>query len=118
MTSLIIQYIDRIQSYILSIQMFHFALQSCVYTCNTPCQEALAVAVEKEIPFLGTKESFFYKLGADLKMRCDILSKSVEKAGFITIQPEAGAFLCANWKPLGIVLKILPMYIWSMYRSL
>jgi len=59
------------------------------------------VAVEREIPLLGTKDSFFYQLGADLKMRCDILAKSVEKAGFIVIKPEAGAFLCANWKPLG-----------------
>jgi len=33
-------------------------------------------------------------------MRCDIFAKSVEKAGFIPILPEAGAFLCASWKPL------------------
>lgn len=80
--------------------LFYIFFQSCVYTCNTPCQEALAIAVEKEIPRLGTKDSYFYQLGADLKMRCDIFEKSVRKAGFLPIKPEAGAFMVANWSQL------------------
>jgi hypothetical protein len=64
----------------------------------------LAITIEKEIPFLGTKDSYFYKLGADLKMRCDIFAKSVEKAGFTAIMPEAGAFMVANWEPLSKLL--------------
>lgn len=45
------------------------AHQNCVYTCQTPGQEALAVSLEKEIKRLGTTNSFFYKMATDLKRR-------------------------------------------------
>jgi len=76
------------------------AHQNCVYTCQTPGQEALAVGLEKEVKRLGTPASFFCKMSADLKQRRDVMTRSLKDAGLKTVIPEGGYFMLADWKPL------------------
>lgn len=64
-------------------------------------QEALAVALEKEVKRLGTSNSFFYKMVTDLKRRRDMMAKAVRETGMIPIVPEGGYFMLTNWKPMG-----------------
>jgi kynurenine--oxoglutarate transaminase/cysteine-S-conjugate beta-lyase/glutamine--phenylpyruvate transaminase len=82
------------------IKNLQVAHQTCVYTCQTPGQEALAAALELEIKKLGTKDSFFYKMVTDLKDRRDLMTRACKEAGMIPIVPDAGYFLLANWRPL------------------
>jgi kynurenine--oxoglutarate transaminase/cysteine-S-conjugate beta-lyase/glutamine--phenylpyruvate transaminase len=76
------------------------AQQNCVYTCNTPLQEALGASLEKEIKRLGTPDSFFYKMVTDLKERRDKMTRSVKKTGLVPIIPEGGYFMMCNWTPM------------------
>jgi len=80
-----------------NLQVSH---QNTVYTCQTPGQEALAVALEREVERLGTPDSFFAKMVKDLETRRDLLVKAVKDAGMIPIQPEGGYFLMANYRPM------------------
>jgi len=82
------------------IKNLQVAHQNCVYTCQTPGQEALGAALEKEIKRLGTANSFFLKMVTDLKSRRDMMAKALRDAGMIPIVPEGGYFMLANWKPL------------------
>ncbi|CAL8073142.1 unnamed protein product [Orchesella dallaii] len=82
------------------INNLQVAQQNCVYTCQTPGQEALAAALELEIKKLGSRDSFFYKMVTDLKGRRDMMTRACKDAGMIPIVPEGGYFMIANWRPL------------------
>ncbi|OXA51497.1 kynurenine--oxoglutarate transaminase 3 [Folsomia candida] len=82
------------------IKNMQVAHQNCVYTCQTPGQEALAVSLEKEIKRLGTTNSFFYKMATDLKRRRDMMAKALKDTGMNPVVPEGGYFMLANWTPM------------------
>lgn len=82
------------------LQNMQVAHQNCVYTCQTPGQEALAAALELEIKKLGTRDSFFYKMVTDLKGRRDMMTRACKEVGMIPVVPEGGYFMLANWRPL------------------
>jgi len=78
------------------------AHQNCVYACQTPGQEALAAALEKEIKRLGTSNCFFVKMVTDLRSRRDMMAKAIRDTGMIPVVPEGGYFMIVNWRPLGM----------------
>jgi kynurenine--oxoglutarate transaminase/cysteine-S-conjugate beta-lyase/glutamine--phenylpyruvate transaminase len=65
------------------IKNMQVAHQNCVYTCQTPAQEALGASLEKEIKRLGTSNSFFFKMGTDLKRRRDMMAKAIRDTGMV-----------------------------------
>jgi kynurenine--oxoglutarate transaminase/cysteine-S-conjugate beta-lyase/glutamine--phenylpyruvate transaminase len=73
--------------------------------CQTPEQEAVAVALEKELTNLGTPDSYFHKLCADLREKRDYLVEAVRDAGMNPVIPQGGYFLVTNWTPLGTTLQ-------------
>jgi len=82
------------------IKNLQVAQQNCVYTCNTPLQEALGAGLEGEVKRLGTPDSFFVKMVTDLKQRRDMMSRAIKDCGMIPIIPEGGYFMMVNWTPL------------------
>jgi len=83
------------------IRNLQIAHQNCTYMCQTPEQEAVAVALEKELTNLGTPASYFHKLREDLKEKRDFLVEAVRESGMNPVIPQGGYFLLTNWTPLG-----------------
>jgi kynurenine--oxoglutarate transaminase/cysteine-S-conjugate beta-lyase/glutamine--phenylpyruvate transaminase len=82
------------------IKNLQVAQQNCIYTCNTPLQEALAAGLEVEVKRLGTPDSFFVKMVKDLKERRDKMTRTVKECGMVPIIPEGGYFMLVDWTPL------------------
>jgi hypothetical protein len=56
--------------------------------CQTPEQEALAVALEIEIENLGTEKSHFHKLTRDLVAKRDRMVEAIRDSGMLPIIPQ------------------------------
>jgi kynurenine--oxoglutarate transaminase/cysteine-S-conjugate beta-lyase/glutamine--phenylpyruvate transaminase len=82
------------------IKNLQVAQQNCIYTCNTPLQEALAAGLEVEVKRLGTPDSFFVKMVKDLKELRDKMTRTVKECGMVPIIPEGGYFMLVDWTPL------------------
>lgn len=81
-----------------NLQMIH---QNCIYTCNTPCQEAVARGFELELNRLGSEESYFKTLPKELEAKRDYMVKFLSDVGMVPTIPDGGFFLVADWTPLG-----------------
>lgn len=68
-----------------------------VYSCPTLLQETVADLLEKEIPKLGTDESFFRIASKELEQKRDFCMEIFKRAGMKTILPEGGLFLTVDW---------------------
>jgi len=73
------------------------AHQNCIYTCNTPCQEAVARGLEKEMARIDSPECFFNSIGPDLQKKRDAIAKVLEDIGLNPVVPEGGYFIMADW---------------------
>ncbi|KAK4882020.1 hypothetical protein RN001_005339 [Aquatica leii] len=80
-----------------NLQMVH---QNCVYTCNTPMQEAVARGFEYELTRLGQDECYFVSLPRELEVKRDYMIKFLTEAGMKPIIPEGGYFIMADFAPL------------------
>ncbi|XP_044262023.1 kynurenine aminotransferase [Tribolium madens] len=80
-----------------NLQMVH---QNCVYTGNTPVQEAVAVSFEKEIARLDKDECYFNSISSELAAKRDFTSKFLCDVGMKPTIPEGGYFMVADWSPL------------------
>ncbi|XP_044727744.1 kynurenine aminotransferase [Chrysoperla carnea] len=80
-----------------NLQMIH---QNCIYTCNTPCQEAVARGFELELNRLGSEESYFKTLPKELEAKRDYMVKFLSDVGMVPTIPDGGFFLVADWTPL------------------
>lgn len=80
-----------------NLQMVH---QNSVYTCCTPVQEAIAIALETELPRLGTADSYFGQLSAELQLKRDQFVDALRAAGLRPTVPEGGFFVVADWRPV------------------
>jgi kynurenine--oxoglutarate transaminase/cysteine-S-conjugate beta-lyase/glutamine--phenylpyruvate transaminase len=49
------------------IRNLQVACSNCVYAIETPAQEVIAATLELELEVLGTPDSIFYKMEADLR---------------------------------------------------
>ncbi|CAD5113751.1 DgyrCDS2916 [Dimorphilus gyrociliatus] len=76
--------------------------QNCSYTCPTPLQEAIAMAVEREIPKLGSgcKDCYLLKLARELQPKRDFLAKCLQEVGMKPIIPDGGYFMIADYSGL------------------
>lgn len=77
-----------------NLQMVH---QNSVYTCSTPVQEAVALALEAELPRLGTEQSYFAQLPVELLAKRDAFVRALRAAGLRPTVPEGGFFVVADW---------------------
>lgn len=82
------------QALMRNLQMVH---QNAVYTCSTPVQEAIAIALETELPRLGTEESYFRALPVELRTKRDRFVEALRAAGMQPTVPEGGFFVVADW---------------------
>lgn len=80
-----------------NLQIIH---ESSVFTVATPLQEAVAIAFEKELPRLDTKECYFNTLSAELSLKRDFLVKALNNVGMKAVVPEGAYFLLADWSTL------------------
>ncbi|KAF2884170.1 hypothetical protein ILUMI_21997 [Ignelater luminosus] len=74
--------------------------QNCVYACNTPIQEAIALGFEKELTRLGTNECYFISLPHELETKRNFMAKILTDVGMKPIIPEGGYFMVTNWSSL------------------
>ncbi|KAL0276227.1 UNVERIFIED_CONTAM: hypothetical protein PYX00_003836 [Menopon gallinae] len=74
--------------------------QNCVYACVSIVQEAIAIALEKELEVLGTPECSFEKMRAELEPKRDFVVKELTDMGMNPIIPEGGYFVVADFTPL------------------
>lgn len=81
-----------------NLQVVH---QNCIYTCNTPAQEAVARSFEKEMSVMNSKaDCYFYNITEQLLPKRDLLAKALNKAGLTPIIPDGGYFMLADWTSL------------------
>lgn len=85
------------QALMRNLQMVH---QNSVYTCSTPVQEAIAIALETELPRLGTAASYFQALPIELLAKRDRFVEALRAAGMRPTVPEGGFFVVADWSPV------------------
>lgn len=85
------------QALMRNLQMVH---QNSVYTCSTPVQEAIAIALEVELPRLGTAASYFQSLPVELLGKRDRFVEALRAAGMRPTVPEGGFFVVADWSPV------------------
>ncbi|PVD21529.1 hypothetical protein C0Q70_17327 [Pomacea canaliculata] len=78
--------------------------QNCVYTCPTPLQEALAVAIETEEERLGAADCYLNSLALELLPKRDRLAQVLESLGMHPVVPEAGYFMLADISKMNIDL--------------
>lgn len=79
------------------LQLLH---QNCIYTCNTPIQEAIGVGFEIEIARLGQKESYWNELVELLKPKRDRMVQFLKSANMSPTIPEGGYFMVADFSKL------------------
>ena len=81
-------------------------MRKCVYVhvcvCVIVLQEGVAVALEQEIPLIGTPDSFFRKMQQDFFSKRDEIAEVLSAVGFKPIVPESGYFMVADTTPLGM----------------
>lgn len=70
--------------------------QNACFNAPTPTQEAVARAFEHEISVLGTDESYFKQLPAELLAKKSRLAEILRDAGFDPIMPDGGYFMIAD----------------------
>ncbi|XP_021367714.1 kynurenine--oxoglutarate transaminase 3-like [Mizuhopecten yessoensis] len=75
------------------LQNYHF---SSIRTSPTISQEAVAVALEKEMLVLNTPESYFYTLSKDMEGKRNRMCKYLDNAGFQAITPDGGYYIIAD----------------------
>jgi kynurenine--oxoglutarate transaminase/cysteine-S-conjugate beta-lyase/glutamine--phenylpyruvate transaminase len=80
-----------------NLQMVH---QNCVYTGNTPIQEATAIGFEKEMARLDRDECYFNSISTELVAKRDYMAKFLQDVGMEPTVPEGGYFMVADWSPL------------------
>ncbi|GBP79957.1 Kynurenine--oxoglutarate transaminase 3 [Eumeta japonica] len=80
-----------------NVQVVH---QNCVYTFNTPVQEAVARSFEFELARYDSPDCYFYSLAQELTPKRDYLVKILKENGFNPTLPEGGYFIIADWKKL------------------
>lgn len=68
--------------------------QFLTFTSGTPFQYAVALG-------LGLPDAVFADRRASLAARRDLLAAALDDAGFATLRPQAGYFVCADAGPLG-----------------
>lgn len=78
----------------------HAVHQNSVYTCSTPTQEAIAIALETQLPLLGTEQSYFHQLCVELTGKRDRFVAALRAAGMRPTVPEGGFFVVADWSGL------------------
>ncbi|XP_060066148.1 kynurenine--oxoglutarate transaminase 3-like [Ylistrum balloti] len=75
------------------LQNYHF---SAIRTSPTLTQEAVAVAMEKEMLVLNTPASYFQTLSNEMEGKRNRLCKYLNKAGFQAITPDGGYYIIAD----------------------
>ncbi|KAL1450893.1 hypothetical protein WDU94_003204 [Cyamophila willieti] len=90
-----------------NLQIVH---QNCIYTSNTPTQEAVARSFETEINKMTSagsqQECYFYSISDELRPKREILAEALTKAGMIPVIPDGGYFMLADWTQLKPLLKL------------
>ncbi|OQR78737.1 kynurenine--oxoglutarate transaminase 3-like [Tropilaelaps mercedesae] len=81
-----------------ALQLVH---QNSVYTCPTPIQEALAVALEVETAKIGKEDSYWKSLAAELEPKRDRICNFLRSVGMNPTIPEGGYFLIADFSQFG-----------------
>lgn len=84
------------------IQNLQVACSNGIYSVETPGQEIIAATLEAELEKLGTPESIFTKMRIDLENRRNQMVQIAANCGMSPIVPEAGVFVIANWRHLGL----------------
>lgn len=79
--------------------------QNCIFTGNTPAQEAIARAFEIEYPMLApgadkTNSYLLHGLPQELKDKRDKLAAMLEEAGLKPLIPDSGYFLIADFSKI------------------
>uniref|UniRef100_A0A1I8HA72 kynurenine--oxoglutarate transaminase n=1 Tax=Macrostomum lignano TaxID=282301 RepID=A0A1I8HA72_9PLAT len=75
------------------LQVVH---RNCCYTCPTPSQEAVGIALEAELERRGTPECYFNALPTELLSKRDRLAELVESAGLPVYLPAGGYFMIVD----------------------
>ena len=81
------------------LMMLH---QNCVYTCNTPAQEAIAVGFEAEVPklFSGDQDCYWRELVRLLEPKRDRMVRFLAEVDMAPTVPEGGYFMVADFSRL------------------
>ncbi|KAH9396428.1 Kynurenine--oxoglutarate transaminase 3, partial [Tyrophagus putrescentiae] len=81
------------------LMMLH---QNCVYTCNTPAQEAIAVGFEAEVPklFSGDPDCYWRELVRLLEPKRDRMVRFLAEVDMAPTVPEGGYFMVADFSRL------------------
>ncbi|XP_072388610.1 kynurenine aminotransferase-like [Diabrotica undecimpunctata] len=80
-----------------NLQIVH---QNSVYTGVTPIQEAVAIAMEKEIGRFGRDDCYFFSLPKELEAKRDYMTKMLKDVGMIPNVPDGGFFMLTDWSPV------------------
>lgn len=80
-----------------NLQTIH---QTCVYTCSTPLQEALAAAIEYELCRFGQPDCYFVQVARELTTKRNYIVKMLRENGFNPTVPDGGFFVVADWTKL------------------
>ncbi|KAK9747168.1 Aminotransferase class I and II [Popillia japonica] len=74
--------------------------QSSIYTCLTPLQEAIAVAVEKEVNRFNDNDCYFRSMSRDFAIKRNFMADLLTSIGMKPIIPQGGYFMMADWSAL------------------
>ncbi|XP_042909456.1 kynurenine aminotransferase isoform X2 [Parasteatoda tepidariorum] len=81
-----------------ALQLLH---QNCIYTCNTPIQEAVAIGFETEIARMEKPDSYWKELAEMLEIKRDRVANFLSEVGMSPTIPEGGYFMIADFSTLG-----------------
>ena len=74
--------------------------QNCIYTCNTPAQEAIAIGFESEVPKLGRTDCYWQELVDLLEPKRDRMVQFLSSVDMAPTIPEGGYFMVADFSKL------------------
>lgn len=79
------------------IQLLH---QNCIYTCNTPAQEAIAIGFETEVPKIGQSDCYWQELVDLLQPKRDRMTELLKSVDMAPTIPDGGYFMVADFSKL------------------
>lgn len=87
------------------LQIVH---QNCIYTSNTPTQEAVGRGFETEIKLLraADKNCYFHSISEELLPKRELLAKALTQAGLEPVIPDGGYFMLADWTKLKPLINL------------
>lgn len=88
-----------------NLQIVH---QNCIYTSNTPTQEAVGRGFETEVALLRAdpEKCYFNRISEELRPKREILARALTEAGMNPVIPDGGYFMVADWTKLKSLVQL------------